>query len=85
MIVSLVCLFFGLQQEDETKAKRALVTLCELLKKKVWLGDRHERVAIAICEACFHASPRYIFLLFLLTLDYVDVIWLEELRTSLLT
>ncbi|CAG7872016.1 unnamed protein product [Brassica rapa] len=44
------------KQEDETKAKRALVTLCEILKKKVWLGDKHDRVAIAICEACFHAS-----------------------------
>ncbi|CAH2037982.1 unnamed protein product, partial [Thlaspi arvense] len=47
-----------LEQEDETKAKRALVTLCELHKRKVWLGDRHDRVAIAICEGCFHSSPR---------------------------
>ncbi|XP_023641890.1 protein SDA1 homolog isoform X2 [Capsella rubella] len=47
-----------LEQEDEAKAKRAFVTLCELHKRKVWFGDKHDRVAIAICEACFHTSPR---------------------------
>ncbi|KAG5387206.1 hypothetical protein IGI04_038676 [Brassica rapa subsp. trilocularis] len=62
-----------LEQEDETKAKRALVTLCELLKKKVWLGDRHERVAIAICEACFHASPRIMVSSLRFLLDYENI------------
>lgn len=62
-----------LEQEDETKAKRALVTLCELLKKKVWLGDRHDRVAIAICEACFHASPRIMVSSLRFLLDYENI------------
>ncbi|KAL0732783.1 hypothetical protein Bca4012_008993 [Brassica carinata] len=62
-----------LEQEDETKAKRALVTLCELLKRKVWLGDRHDRVAIAICEACFHASPRIMVSSLRFLLDYENI------------
>ncbi|KAL0676072.1 hypothetical protein Bca4012_004053 [Brassica carinata] len=61
------------RQKDETKTKRALVTLCELLKKKVWLGDRHDRVAIAICEACFHASPRIMVSSLRFLLDYENI------------
>ncbi|XP_019096308.1 PREDICTED: protein SDA1 homolog [Camelina sativa] len=63
-----------LEQEDEAKAKRALVTLCELHKRKVWFGDKHDRVAIAICEACFHTSPRIMIssLRFLLDYDNID-------------
>ncbi|CAN8293837.1 unnamed protein product [Cochlearia groenlandica] len=62
-----------LEQEDEAKAKRALVTLCELHKRKVWLGDRNERVAIAICEACFHTSPRIMISSLRFLLDYENI------------
>ncbi|ESQ35502.1 hypothetical protein EUTSA_v10006828mg [Eutrema salsugineum] len=62
-----------LEQEDETKAKRALVTLCELHKRKVWLGDQHDRVAIAICEACFHTSPRIMISSLRFLLDYENI------------
>ncbi|XP_006394895.2 protein SDA1 homolog [Eutrema salsugineum] len=62
-----------LEQEDETKAKRALVTLCELHKRKVWLGDKHDRVAIAICEACFHTSPRIMISSLRFLLDYENI------------
>ncbi|KAH6809911.1 ARM repeat superfamily protein, partial [Perilla frutescens var. frutescens] len=48
-------LFRMLQQEEEAKAKRALITLCDLHRRKVWFD---ERTANAICMACFHASPR---------------------------
>lgn len=48
-------LYGMLQQEEETKAKVALVTLCDLHRRKVWLDDR---TANAICMACFHASSR---------------------------
>ncbi|GMN64494.1 hypothetical protein TIFTF001_033568 [Ficus carica] len=44
--------FSMLQQEDEAKAKRALITLCELHRRKVWFD---ERTANAICTACFHS------------------------------
>ncbi|CAE6165991.1 unnamed protein product [Arabidopsis arenosa] len=62
-----------LEQEDETKAKRALVTLCELHKRKVWFGDKHDRVAIAICEACFHTSPRIRISSLRFLLDYDNI------------
>ncbi|VVA91183.1 unnamed protein product [Arabis nemorensis] len=62
-----------LEQEDETKAKRALVTLCELHKRKVWLGDNNARVAIAICEACFHTSPRIMISSLRFLLDYENI------------
>ncbi|KAL9288782.1 hypothetical protein AtEden1_Chr4g0310161 [Arabidopsis thaliana] len=65
--------FSMLEQEDETKAKRALVTLCELHKKKVWFGDKHDRVAIAICEACFHTSPRIRISSLRFLLDYDNI------------
>ncbi|CAL9227604.1 unnamed protein product [Arabidopsis halleri] len=65
--------FSMLEQEDETKAKRALVTLCELHKRKVWFGDKHDRVAIAICEACFHTSPRIRISSLRFLLDYDNI------------
>ncbi|KAL6555181.1 hypothetical protein OROGR_006439 [Orobanche gracilis] len=49
-------LFEMLQQEDEAKAKRALITLCELYRDKLWSD---ERTADAICTACFHPSSRW--------------------------
>ncbi|KAL6499782.1 hypothetical protein OROGR_027692 [Orobanche gracilis] len=48
-------LFVMLQEEDETKAKRSLITLCDFYRRKVWFDDR---TANAICAACFHTSPR---------------------------
>ncbi|KAL6506950.1 hypothetical protein OROHE_022387 [Orobanche hederae] len=48
-------LFEMLQQEDEAKAMRVLITLCELHRQKVW-SDK--RTADAICTACFHPSSR---------------------------
>ncbi|XP_010476307.1 PREDICTED: protein SDA1 homolog [Camelina sativa] len=62
-----------LELEDEAKAKRALATLCALHKKKIWLGDRNERVAIAICEACFHTSPRIMISALRFLLDYENI------------
>ncbi|KAL6549748.1 hypothetical protein OROMI_020236 [Orobanche minor] len=48
-------LFVMLQEEDEKKAKRSLITLCDFYRRKVWFDDR---TANAICAACFHTSPR---------------------------
>ncbi|KAF6157533.1 hypothetical protein GIB67_004471 [Kingdonia uniflora] len=48
-------LFSMLQDEDESKAKRALIVLCDLHRRKVWFDDR---TANAICTACFHPSSR---------------------------
>ncbi|KZV14604.1 hypothetical protein F511_42274 [Dorcoceras hygrometricum] len=48
-------LYGMMQQEEEKKAKVALVTLFDLHQRKVWVDDR---TANAICMACFHASPR---------------------------
>ncbi|KAL6506955.1 hypothetical protein OROHE_022392 [Orobanche hederae] len=48
-------LFEMLQQEDEAKTMRVLITLCELHRQKVW-SDK--RTADAICTACFHPSSR---------------------------
>jgi protein SDA1 len=43
------------------KAKRALVVLAELNRRKVWVD---ERTANAICNACFHKVPRFVTYLF---------------------
>ncbi|KAF5175194.1 Sda1-like protein [Thalictrum thalictroides] len=48
-------LFSMLQEEDESKAKRSLVILCDLHRRRVWFDDR---TANAICTACFHSSSR---------------------------
>lgn len=48
-------LFLMLQGENEERAKRALVVLCDLHRRKVWFDDR---TANAICTACFHSSSR---------------------------
>ncbi|KAL7117971.1 hypothetical protein ACP275_03G106300 [Erythranthe tilingii] len=60
-------LFKMLQQEDEEKAKRALITLCDLHRMKVWFGDS---TANAICMACFHPSSRIMFAALSLLLDF---------------
>ncbi|OAE28394.1 hypothetical protein AXG93_4027s1160 [Marchantia polymorpha subsp. ruderalis] len=48
-------LFNILKGDEEVKAKRALVVLAELHRRKVWTD---ERTADAICSACLHKSPR---------------------------
>ncbi|CAK9327083.1 unnamed protein product [Citrullus colocynthis] len=63
-------LFAMLQQEDEAKAKRSLVTLCELHRRKVWFD---ERTANAICTACFHSSPRIMIAALSFLLDYEKI------------
>ncbi|CAN0896317.1 Protein SDA1 homolog [Linum grandiflorum] len=60
-------LFTMLQQEDESLAKRALITLCELHRRKVWFDDR---TANAICMACFHPSSRIMIAALSFVLDF---------------
>ncbi|KAL7117972.1 hypothetical protein ACP275_03G106300 [Erythranthe tilingii] len=60
-------LLFKMLQEDEEKAKRALITLCDLHRMKVWFGDS---TANAICMACFHPSSRIMFAALSLLLDF---------------
>ncbi|PSR84806.1 hypothetical protein CEY00_Acc32784 [Actinidia chinensis var. chinensis] len=63
-------LFAMLQQEDEAKAKRSLITLCDLHRRKVWFDDR---TANAICTACFHPSSRIMIAALSFLLDYENI------------
>ncbi|KAL4275433.1 hypothetical protein HN51_058292 [Arachis hypogaea] len=63
-------LFSMLQEEDEVRAKRALVTLCELHRRKDWFD---ERTANAICGACFHPAPRIMKAALSFLLDYEKI------------
>ncbi|KAK6252431.1 hypothetical protein QUC31_014151 [Theobroma cacao] len=63
-------LFALLQQEDEARAKRSLITLCELHRRKVWFDDR---TANAICMACFHSSSRIMIAALSFLLDYEKI------------
>lgn len=63
-------LFVMLQQEDEDRAKRALVTLCELHKRRTWFD---ERTANAICTASFHPSSRIMISTLCFLLDYEKI------------
>ncbi|KAK6772722.1 hypothetical protein RDI58_027960 [Solanum bulbocastanum] len=63
-------LFALLQQEDEAKAKRSLITLCELHRRRVWFDDR---TANAICSACFHSSLRIMIASLSFLLDYEKI------------
>lgn len=63
-------LFSMLQQEDEAKAKRSLITLCDLHRRKVWFDDR---TANAICTGCFHTSPRIMIATLSFLLDYEKI------------
>ncbi|KAM7274756.1 hypothetical protein ACFE04_016622 [Oxalis oulophora] len=63
-------LFSMLQQEDEGRARRSLITLCELHRRKVWFD---ERVANAICTACFHSSSRIMIAAISFLLDYEKI------------
>ncbi|XP_075658331.1 uncharacterized protein LOC142628179 isoform X2 [Castanea sativa] len=62
--------FAMLQQDDEAKAKRALTTLCELHRRKLWFDDR---TANAIATACFHSSPRIMIAALSFLLDYEKI------------
>jgi hypothetical protein len=63
------------------KAKRALVVLAELNRRKVWVD---ERTANAICNACFHKVPRIMIaaLRFLLGYDQAADDEVEEASSS---
>ncbi|EEF47597.1 protein SDA1 homolog [Ricinus communis] len=63
-------LFEILQQEDEGRAKRSLITLCELHRRKVWFDDR---TANAICMACFHSSSRIMIAAMSFLLDFEKI------------
>ncbi|KAK4355005.1 hypothetical protein RND71_027199 [Anisodus tanguticus] len=63
-------LFGLLQQEDEAKAKRSLITLCEIHRRRVWFDDR---TANAICSACFHSSSRIMIASLSFLLDYEKI------------
>ncbi|KAK9191768.1 hypothetical protein WN943_020383 [Citrus x changshan-huyou] len=63
-------MFSILQAEDETRARRALTTLCELHRRKVWFD---ERTANAICKACFHSSSRIMIAALSFLLDYEKI------------
>ncbi|KAJ1422692.1 hypothetical protein SESBI_12883 [Sesbania bispinosa] len=68
-------LFTMLQQEDEERAKRALVTLCELHRRKVWFD---ERTANAICTASFHPASRIMIAALSFLLDYEKLLDNED-------
>ncbi|KAH9569046.1 hypothetical protein CY35_03G112000 [Sphagnum magellanicum] len=70
-----------LQDENDVKAKRALVVLAELNRRKVWVD---ERTANAICNACFHKVPRIMIaaLRFLLGYDQAADDEVEEASSS---
>ncbi|TKY47704.1 SDA1-like protein [Spatholobus suberectus] len=63
-------LFDILQKEDEELAKRVLVTLCELHRRKVWFD---ERTANAICTASFHPASRIMIAALSFLLDYEKI------------
>ncbi|KAK6930922.1 SDA1 domain [Dillenia turbinata] len=63
-------LFTLLQQDDESRAKRALITICNLHRRKVWFDDR---TANAICMACFHSSSRIMIAALSFLLDYEKI------------
>ncbi|GAU46159.1 hypothetical protein TSUD_301190 [Trifolium subterraneum] len=63
-------LFVMLQKEDEDRARRALVTLCDLHKRQIWFD---ERTANAICTACFHPSSRIMISSLCFLLDYEKI------------
>ncbi|KAL1535749.1 protein SDA1 [Salvia divinorum] len=63
-------LFGMLQQEEEAIAKRALITLCDLHRRKVWCDDR---TANAIPMACFHPSTRIMISALSFLLDFEKI------------
>ncbi|XP_057457926.1 uncharacterized protein LOC130748697 [Lotus japonicus] len=63
-------LFVMLQKEEEQHAMRALVTLCELHRRKVWFD---ERTANAICNAAIHPQSRIMIATLQFLLDYEKI------------
>lgn len=63
-------LYKMLKSEEETKAKRSLVTLCDLHRRKVWSD---ERTVNAICDACFHPTSRIMIAALSFLLDYEKI------------
>uniref|UniRef100_A0A803LJG5 Protein SDA1 n=2 Tax=Chenopodium quinoa TaxID=63459 RepID=A0A803LJG5_CHEQI len=63
-------LFKMLKREEEAFAKRALVTLCDLHRRKVWSD---ERTVNGICMACFHPSSRIMIAALSFLLDYEKI------------
>ncbi|XP_020700433.2 LOW QUALITY PROTEIN: protein SDA1 homolog [Dendrobium catenatum] len=64
-------LFKQLQGDEELRARRSLVVLCDLHRRKVWFD---ERTVNAICNACFHSSSRVMVaaLSFLLGFEHIE-------------
>lgn len=64
-------LFKLLQDDKESRAKRSLIVLCELHRRKLW---DDERTANAICAACFHPASKILkaTLAFLLGYEKMD-------------
>ncbi|KAL2904781.1 Protein SDA1-like protein [Bienertia sinuspersici] len=60
-------LFKMRKSEEESIAKRSLVTLCDLHRRKVWTDDS---TVYEICEACFHPSSRIMIAALCFLLDY---------------
>ncbi|KAL8135481.1 hypothetical protein AgCh_010210 [Apium graveolens] len=58
------------QGEDEAKAERALLTLCDLHGRKVWFDDR---TANAICSDSFHTSPKIMIAALSFLLNYENI------------
>ncbi|XP_010681730.2 uncharacterized protein LOC104896658 [Beta vulgaris subsp. vulgaris] len=63
-------LFQMLQREEESIAKRSLVALCDLHRRKVWSD---ERTVNSICMACFHPSSRIMIAALSFLLDYEKI------------
>ncbi|XP_022876155.1 protein SDA1 homolog isoform X2 [Olea europaea var. sylvestris] len=63
-------LFSMLQREDEAIAKRALITLCDFHRRKIWFDDR---TANAICMACFHVSSKIMIAALSFLLDFEKI------------
>uniref|UniRef100_M1A0L8 Protein SDA1 n=1 Tax=Solanum tuberosum TaxID=4113 RepID=M1A0L8_SOLTU len=69
-VTQALILLVNRKQEDEAKAKRSLITLCELHRRRVWFDDR---TANAICSACFHSSSRIMIASLSFLLDYEKI------------
>lgn len=63
-------LFQLLQNDNESRAKRALIVLCDLHRRKLWVD---ERTANAICAGCFHKSSKILKATLAFLLDYEKV------------
>ncbi|KAF2307090.1 hypothetical protein GH714_024769 [Hevea brasiliensis] len=69
-VTQALILLINRKQEDEARAKRSLITLCEFHRRKVWFDDR---TANAICMACFHSSSRIMIAALSFLLNYEKI------------